>query len=436
MRTTRDAASELLAFIDASPTPWHACRSVEDRLKQAGFQRLKETDDWQLKPDMAAYVVRDGSSIIAFRLGEPSQGMRIVGAHTDSPGLRIKPQGAFSRAGLINLGVEIYGGPILATFADRDLTLAGRVLTRGSAGNLESHLIDFERPLLRLPNLAIHLNREVNEQGLRFDPQEELPLVLGSIAEQVPAEQELYQLLAEALQVEPEAILSWDLAAVDVQPGAFFGKNEEFIASGRIDNLASCHAGLEALLNSAPQGSTQVLALFDHEEVGSESYKGADGTFLQDTIVRISTALGCERASDRRRLAARSVLISADMAHALHPSFMRYYEPQHSVRLNGGPVIKINVKQRYATDAVGEAYFSWLCQEVDVPHQKYVHRNNLPCGSTIGPISAARLGIRTIDVGNPMWAMHSARESAGTHDHDMMIKVLTRFYGDTTQLHG
>lgn len=429
----RKATEDLLAFIDNSPTPWHAVSSIEARLRQAGFNRYEEAEVWRLAEGAAGYVVRDGSSIIAFRLGQPEAGLRIVGAHTDSPGFRVKPRGAFSDSDLSRLGIEVYGGPIIASFADRDLTLAGRLIVRDEQGDLAFRLVNFERPLLRLPNLAIHLNRDVNQAGLRFDLQDELPLVLGAAADQLPADEGFRALLASAVDVEPAAVLSWELAVVDVQKGAFFGRDEEFIASARLDNLASCHAAIEAML-AAPPTVTQVAALFDHEEVGSQSYKGADGTFLQDVIIRLTEALGYERDSDRRRILARSVLLSADMAHALHPNFARFYEPQHTVRLNGGPVIKINAQQRYATDGVGEAYFEELCRVSSVPCQKYVHRNNLPCGSTIGPIAAGRLGIRTVDVGNPMWSMHSARESAGAQDHGLMIKVMTRFYGDSSEL--
>lgn len=430
----RTSAENLLQFIDASPTPWHAVATVEQRLIAQGFKRCDEAKPWALAPGDSAYVIRDDSSMIAFRLGDPAAGLKIVGAHTDSPGFRVKPRAAHVRSGMLGLGVEVYGGPIIASFSDRDLTLAGRVLVRSGTGAIEARLLNFERALLRLPNLAIHLNREVNEAGLRFDLQEELPLVLGSAADQLPADEIFRAMIAENLQLEPDAVLSWELAVVDVQGGAFFGKDEEFIAAGRLDNLASCHAGLEALLAAKDERSTQVLALFDHEEVGSQSYKGADGTFLQDTVMRIAEALDCGGESARRRLLARSILLSADMAHALHPNFARYHDAQHAVRLNGGPVIKINAKQRYATDGVGEAYFESLCEQVGIPCQKYVHRNDLPCGSTIGPIAAGRLGVRTVDVGNPMWSMHSARESAGAHDHSMMIKVLTQFYDDTAEL--
>lgn len=428
-----ESSKDLLKFIDRSPTPWHAVDSIAQRLAQQGFQHYEEADVWQLEPGAAGYVIRDGGSIIAFRLGVKDAAMRIIGAHTDSPGFRVKPRGAFRHGAYDSLGIEVYGGPIIATFSDRDLTLAGRLLVLDDARSIVPHLVNLERPLLRLPNLAIHLNREVNQAGLRFDLQEELPLVLGAAADQLPADESFRKLLAEKANVSATDILSWELAVVDVQPSAFFGREQEFIAAARLDNLASCHAAIESLLAAEP-GMTQVAAFFDHEEVGSQSFKGAAGTFLPDVLARVAEGLGYESESERRRLYARSILLSADMSHALHPNVAKVYEPQHHVHLNAGPVIKINAQQRYATDGVGEAYFEWLCRQVNVPCQKYVHRTNLPCGSTIGPISAGRLGIRTIDVGNPMWSMHSVRESAGAHDHGMMIKVMTYFYADDSEL--
>lgn len=427
----RAAAESLLEYIGSSPSPWHAVQRSVVELEKAGFQALSEGAPWELRAGGAYYVVRDGSSIIAFRIGKgdvAAQGIRIVGAHTDSPGFRVKPHGAHGRGAFTRLAVEVYGGPILATFADRDLTLAGRVITE-EGGELRPRLVHFRKPLLRLPNLAIHMNREVNEQGLRFEPHEELPLVLELAREELPPEQRFRQLLGEELAVDGAVIRSWELAVADTQPGAFFGPEEEFIASPQLDNLASCHAGLKALLAADDPAGITMCAFFDHEEVGSQSYKGADGSFLPDVLARIAAALGLSDEAKRRAL-ANGLVLSADMAHAWHPSFGRFYDELHQVQLNGGPVIKINAKQRYSTDAVGEAYVEQLAARVGVPCQKYIHRTNLPCGSTIGPITAARLGMRTVDIGNAMWSMHSLRESAGAHDHGMMIRLLTEFFRD------
>lgn len=425
-------ARELLRYIDASPSPWHAVESTCHALRDHGFHALSEGDAWSLRPGAGYYVARDGSSVIAFRLGTSGLadcGLRMIGAHTDSPGLRIKPHGAYSHAAMAALGVEVYGGPILATFADRDLTLAGRVMVRSASGELQARLVHFPKPLVRLPNVAIHLNRGVNDEGLKFDRQEELPLLLSAVQASLPPQDRFKRLLAERLQCEPEHILSWGLAAADTQPGVLFGPEEEFIADSQLDNLASCHAGLQALVTAGEPQGAQLLALFDHEEIGSESYKGASGNFLEAVLRRIFAALQIGEANAQRAL-ARSWLLSADMAHAFHPSFARLYEPQHAPAVNGGPAIKINANQRYATSEVGEALFQSLCEAQQVPCQKYVHRTNLPCGSTIGPMSAARLGVPTIDVGNPMWSMHSIRESAGTLDHERMIAVMRAYYSD------
>ena len=418
-------ARQLLEFIDASPSPWHAVSSIESRLLEQGFIRLQEQDAWSLKPGGRYFASRKDASIIAFRMGEKpvsETGFRIVGAHTDSPGLRLKPKAAYATDGIARLAVEVYGGPILATFTDRDLSMAGRVNVRSGQG-FETHLVRFEQPLVRLPNLAIHMNREVNEQGLKLHKQNELPLIFGFGKDTETAAQAFLQLLAKQLKVEPDRILNWEMNVYDTQPGVFWGVDQEFIADSQLDNLASCHAGITALLQAQATDATAVCALFDHEEVGSESASGAGGSFIADVLARIAAAQGL---SEEMRLAAhaRSFIISADMAHAYHPNFPNAYEPGHKVMVNGGPVIKINVNQRYSSDANTSAQFMLLCEKAGVPYQQYAHRTDLGCGSTIGPIVASNLGIASVDVGCPMWAMHSLRESAGVLDHHAMIKVL------------
>jgi aspartyl aminopeptidase len=386
---------------------------------------LQEQDAWSLKPGGRYFASRKDASIIAFRMGEKpvsETGFRIVGAHTDSPGLRLKPKAAYATDGIARLAVEVYGGPILATFTDRDLSMAGRVNVRSGQG-FETHLVRFEQPLVRLPNLAIHMNREVNEQGLKLHKQNELPLIFGFGKDTETAAQAFLQLLAKQLKVEPDRILNWEMNVYDTQPGVFWGVDQEFIADSQLDNLASCHAGITALLQAQATDATAVCALFDHEEVGSESASGAGGSFIADVLARIAAAQGL---SEEMRLAAhaRSFIISADMAHAYHPNFPNAYEPGHKVMVNGGPVIKINVNQRYSSDANTSAQFMLLCEKAGVPYQQYAHRTDLGCGSTIGPIVASNLGIASVDVGCPMWAMHSLRESAGVLDHHAMIKVL------------
>jgi aspartyl aminopeptidase len=428
---TLNPTRELLDFLDASPTPWHAVASAEARLRESGFVRLDEAARWQLTAGGRYYVVRGESSMIAFVLGGgplAENGFRIVGAHTDSPGLRLKPRPALSGDGLMRLAVEVYGGPIIATFTDRDLSLAGRVMVRTKTG-AAARLVRFERPLLRLPNLAIHMNREVNEQGLKLNRQTELPLLMGMAADDAAAEARLRTLLAGAAEVDAADVLSWDLAAYDVQKAALWGAEDEFIASGRLDNLSSCHAALQALMSVDAPRATCVAALFDHEEVGSESPTGAGGSFAADVLNRLCLQAGLD-GEDRHRAMAASFFVSADAAHAYQPNFPAAYEPGHKVMVNKGPVIKTHVGQRYSTNAATAARFMACCERAGVPCQQYAHRADLACGSTIGPILAAQLGIPGVDVGSALWAMHSIRESAGAQDQAHMIAALSAAFGD------
>ena len=432
----RARAQALLDFIDASPSPWHVADSAAALLEAAGYGRLDEADTWCLTPGARHYVVRDGSTLAAFRIGSApltEAGLRLIGAHTDSPGLRVKPLAGEAKGDWLRLGVEVYGGPILATFADRDLSLAGRVALRAPDAPLgvQSRLVRFAAPLLRIPNLAIHLNRKVNEDGLKLDRQSALPLILCAVQDGLPAADHLSRLLADALGVDPGQLLGFELNVYDTQPGAFFGPQQEFIADSQLDNLGSCHAALMALLDSdvdAPQASA-VCFLFDHEEVGSTSAKGADGSFLDDVLERIGLCCGLGR-EDYRRALARSMLVSADMAHAFHPGHAGAYDDQHRVHLNHGPVIKTNASQRYTSESLSAGVFQLACERAAVPWQSYVQRSDLACGSTIGPLAASRLGLRSVDVGNPMWAMHSLRESAGVADHDAMCRALRAFLRD------
>ena len=423
----RAHAQDLLDFIDASPSPWHVVASLAERLTGAGFSRLDEGERWALQPAGRYYVVRDGASLIAFVMGSaalPETGMRLVGAHTDSPGLRLKPNAAHHAEGLTRLGVEVYGGPILATFADRDLSLAGRVSVRAGDGHT-IRLLRFDEPLVRLPNLAIHMNREVNEQGLKFNRQTELPLLLD-LARDDPAG-DFRARVAARLNCAAADVVGWEFNVYDTQPGAFWGADEAFLADGQLDNLASCHAALLALLETAEPAATCLAAFFDHEEVGSTSAAGAGGSFVEDVVERICAAHGLD-AEDGRRVRAHSFFVSADMAHAWHPNFPAAYEPNHRVMVNAGPVIKYNASQRYTTGVDGAARFIASCERAGVPWQQHVHRTDLGCGSTIGPMVAARLGVTAVDVGSPMWAMHSARESAGVLDAWYMTQALAQVF--------
>lgn len=431
--SVKQQVQNLLDFIDASPSPWHVVKTIEAQLatQTPAWERLDETAKWTLQPGGRYYVVRDDSSIVLFVQGQKplaETGFKIIGAHTDSPGLRLKPNAASSGDGLLRLGVEIYGGPILATFTDRDLSLAGRIAYKNDQGDIASLLVKFDQPLLRLPNLAIHMNRTVNEDGLKLQKQTELPLILSALTEEQLPQAYFSALLQQQTGVAATRILSWDLAVYDTQKGAFWGAENQFYADSQLDNLSSCHAALQALLFDDTQpDTTLVCALFDHEEIGSRSNKGADGSFLPDVLQRIalSTAEGSE---DVARALAKSFMISADMAHAYQPNFPNAYDPDHKVGINKGPVIKINANQSYSSESVSAAMFADWCEQAEVPYQTYSHRCDMPCGSTIGPITAAKLGIRSIDVGSPMWAMHSIRESAGVLDHDYLIRVMKRFF--------
>lgn len=424
-------AQGLLDFIDASPSPWHAVAMMEKHLQAKGFTRLEESQAWSLRPQGRHYVVRGGASLIAFILGSKplaASGFRIVGAHTDSPGLRLKPKAPHQAETMMRLAVEVYGGPILATFSDRDLSLAGRICVGGDVAPRD-RLIRFEQPLVRLANLAIHMNRSVNEDGLKLNKQNELPLLLGGLCDTESPEQKFLRLVAERAECKPSDILSWDLAVYDTQKGCFWGPELEFIADSQLDNLTSCYAGLVALLETEASENTCVEAFFDHEEIGSESNRGAMGSFISDVLERVAHALDVDTPGYKQAL-ARSFMISTDAAHAYHPNFPNAYEPLHRIAVNRGPAIKVNANQRYATDSMSEARFIELCRHADTPYQKYAHRTDLACGSTIGPMTAARLGIPTVDVGCPLWAMHSIRESAGVLDQAYLLNVLKKFFAE------
>ena len=419
----------MLDYIDASPSPYHAVAGAAQRLDAAGFKRLEEIDAWH-PGGGRHYLVRAGS-LVAWATEEGAaahRGFHVVAAHTDSPNLRVKAQPNTGRAGWRQLGVEVYGGPLLGTWTDRDLGLSGRVMVRGADGGSEARLFKDDRPLLRVPQLAIHLNRDVNDKGLVLDRQRHLAPVwaLGSADEGG-----LQRLLGQALGVEPGDVLSWDLMCHDVQPSVVLGLEDEMISAPRLDNLCSSFCGLSALLEHLDQGGggrVPVLCLFDHEEVGSGSRSGAMGPVLKSVLERTVLSAGGS-GEDVHRAIADSFCVSADMAHATHPNYVEKHEPAHWIELNRGPVIKINTNQRYASDAESEAMFQGACERADVPFQKYFHRSNLGCGSTIGPVTAANLGMRTVDIGNAQLAMHSVRELCGAVDPALLVRALVAFYG-------
>jgi aspartyl aminopeptidase len=419
----------MLAFIDAAPSPYHACAEAAARLEAGGFTLLHETDAWPTGP--GRFYVRRGGSLVAWAIGAqhgPTAGFRIIGAHTDSPNLRVKPRPDAGRVGYRQVAVEVYGGALLNSWLDRDLGLSGRVVVRGASGP-EERLLRVDRPVMRVPQLAIHLDREISSNGLLLNAQQHLSPIWG-LGDPTPGGFTAF--VAAQLDVAPEAVVAWDLMAHDVTPSALVGVDEELVSAPRLDNLCSSWAGVEALVAAATGDAEPhqipLLVLFDHEEVGSSSGHGADSPLLPAITERIVLGLGGGREEVLRALAA-SICCSADNAHATHPNYPERHEPGHLIELNAGPVLKVNSNMRYATDAASAATFVQACEQAGVPFQRYAHRSDLPCGSTIGPITATRLGIPTFDVGAPQLAMHSAREMCGSadpaHYTDAMAAFLT-----------
>lgn len=402
-----DPLDDLIAFLDASRSPFHAASSAAARLLAAGFEPLRATDTWDELPP--AGVVVDGAAVVAYRLADrPAAPYRLIGAHTDSPCLRVKPRPDTGGLGWQQLAVEVYGGVLLNSWLDRDLGVAGRVvLADGSVVDLT-----VDEAVCRVPQLAIHLDRDVNDKGLQLDKQLHLTPVWGSGS---PRDGAFREWLAVQLEVASADIGWWDLSLFDRTAASLLGADASLLASGRLDNQASCWAATDALANADAGQFHQVIALFDHEEVGSESTTGAAGPMLEHVLERIGIGLGVSRSQHLAALAG-SACLSADNAHAVHPNYPERHEPGHRPIVNQGPAIKLNSNQRYATSAQTAAAFAQACERVDVPWQTFVSRNNMPCGSTIGPITATRLGIATVDVGVPQLSMHSARELCGARD--------------------
>lgn len=415
-----DFNQSLLGFLQASPTPFHATQNMARTLLSAGYTELFEDQAWQLQEQAGYFLRRNDSSIIAFWLADKSQALRLVGAHTDSPCLKVKPNANLTGKGYFQLGVEVYGGVLLAPWFDRDLSLAGRVHARIN-GKIESVMINFERAIATVPSLAIHLDREANNSR-SINSQTDLPPVLAIVGEN---KQDLNSILMAEVAKQfdsVESILDYELFFYDTQPPAMIGLESEFIASARLDNLLSCHVGLQALLSAGTE-QNKLFICTDHEEVGSASACGAQGPFLEQTIERIWPAV-----EERNRIISGSMMISADNAHAIHPNFSDKHDQNHGPMLNQGPVIKINANQRYATNSFTSAVFKQLCDDAEVKYQSFVTRTDMACGSTIGPAIASNIGVDTIDIGVPTFGMHSIRELAGSEDAHGLTKVLKHFY--------
>jgi aspartyl aminopeptidase len=405
---------ELRDYLDASPSPFHAARQAADRLEAAGFVAVADADDWSVLP-LDGYVVRDGA-LIAWRMPpevDADAAFRLAGAHTDSPCLRVKPRPDTGAVGWKQLNVEVYGGILNNSWLDRDLAIAGRLTLPGG----EHVLVDVRRPVARVPQLAVHLDRGVND-GLQLDPQQHLQPVWGS---GTATAGEFAAWIAAAAGCDQPAF--WELCLYDVQPAAVSGHDSSLLASGRLDNLVSCWAAVDALIAAEPTEAVATIVLNDHEEVGSSSTTGAGGALLERVLERHVVARGGDRDAYLRSMAASSC-ISADNAHAVHPNYLERHDPGHGPIVNGGPAIKINSNQRYATSSATAAHFRRACEAAGVAHQVFVSRNNMPCGSTIGPITATRLGIDTVDVGVPQLSMHSARELCGVADPPALAAAL------------
>jgi aspartyl aminopeptidase len=419
---TGATARGLCEFIDASPSPFHVCDTVAERLRSAGYTELAETDRW---PDTDAgrfFAVRAGSLIAWHAAGGTPRPFRIVGGHTDSPNLRVKQHPDRVVAGWQVVALAPYGGAWLNSWLDRDLGLSGRLSVRDpdAAGGVAHLLVRIDEPLLRVPQLAIHLAED--RAGLKLDPQRHVNAVWG--AGERP--RSLYAHVAERAGVRPGDLLSADLMTHDLSPSRLIGPEADLVSAPRLDNQGTCYAGLEAMLAAEPGGYLPVLALFDHEEVGSTSDHGAESDFLPTTLERIVLAAGGDR-QDFLRLLTASMVASGDMAHATHPNYPDRHEPGHLIMVNGGPVLKVQPNLRYATDGRTAAAFELACRQAGVPLQRYEHRADLPCGSTIGPMTAARTGIPTVDVGAPQLAMHSARELMGADDVPTYSAALQAF---------
>ncbi|WP_372511209.1 M18 family aminopeptidase [Mycobacterium parmense] len=404
--TSSASARGLCDFIDGSPSPFHACATAAARLTGAGYTQLSESQSW---PGRAGryFIVRAGS-LVAWNSDGPEGPFRIIGAHTDSPNLRVKQHPDRAIAGWRVVALEPYGGAWLNSWLDRDLGISGRLSVR-AGGRVADRLVRIDEPILRVPQLAIHLAED--RRSLTLDPQRHLNAVWGSGSG--PASFLGY--VAESAAVAPADVLGADLMTHDLTPSRVIGADAGLLSAPRLDNQASCYAGLEALLGAQPRGFLPVLVLFDHEEVGSASDRGAQSNLLGTVLERIVSAAGGTREDFLRRL-PDSLLASADMAHATHPNYPERHEPSHQIEVNAGPVLKVHPNLRYATDGHTAAAFALACQQAGVGLQRYEHRADLPCGSTIGPLAAARTGIPTVDVGAPQLAMHSARELMGAHD--------------------
>ena len=424
-------ALELVDFLYDSPSACHGVKATQKILDENGFIEIKETDKWDLQAKGKYYVIKNDSALIAFEVGTgdiEEAGLRLIGAHTDVPGFRIKPNPQMISEGkYVKLNTEVYGGPILHTWFDRPLSIAGKVSLKGASPlKPETRLVNINKPLLIIPSLAIHMNREVNE-GFKINRQVDTLPLLGLINDKLEKEDYLMNILAEELQVNKEDILNFELGLYEYEKGMLIGMNEELISSGRFDDLWMVYAGIKALVDSRENAATKVMICIDNEEIGSLTAEGANSTLLNNILERIALGLGKDRERYYRTL-ANSIMISADLAHAVHPNLGDKHDPTNRPVLEGGPVLKIAASGSYSTDSFNGAVFAGICEAAGVPFQKFVNRSDVRGGTTIGPVTAANLTIPVIDMGAPVLGMHSIRELASVKDNYYTVKAFTEFF--------
>ncbi|TRX66012.1 M18 family aminopeptidase [Carboxylicivirga sp. M1479] len=424
-------AEELIDFIHQSPTAFHVVENTAAELESNGYQYLDITKPWDIEKGGKYYTTKSGSALFAFQLGtdEPDiNGLKLVSAHSDSPGFKIKPQPEMLVDGkYLKLNTEVYGGPILMSWLDRPLSLAGRVLLKGDNALTPKHtLVDFRKPLLIIPSVAIHLNRSVND-GIELNKQVDMLPLMTTVNDTLEKDNYLLKLIATELKIDSSEILDFDLFVYEYEKGCLVGPQQEFISSPKLDDLAMVHAGLKSLIASNNTNNTNILCVFDNEEVGSVTKQGAGSPVLRNIIERIMEKLGKSK-EDYQRTIYKSFMISADMAHSVHPNHPEKHDPILHPVMNGGPVIKIHANQKYTTDGESGAIFASICKQADVPVQKFVNRSDMVGGSTLGNVSTGKIDIRTVDIGNPMLGMHSVRELGGTIDHTYITKVFETFF--------
>lgn len=431
MEKELEYAEELIDFIYKSPSSFHAVDTIRDILRSSGFIELSEADRWEVQKNGKYFVTRNNSALVAFVVGSgviAKNGFKVIGAHTDSPTFRIKPDPEIvSEGSYLKLNTEVYGGPILNTWLDRPLAIAGRVSLKGKSILCpKTELININRPVLIIPNLAIHMNRNVNK-GIELNKQVDMLPILGLINDSFEKENYLVKILAKELNVNLEDIIDFDLVLYEYNKGCIIGLDNEFVSSSRLDDLEMVHAGVTALTKSNVSEMTNVLVCFDNEEVGSSTKQGADSEFLSDILERIVLSFGGDR-EDFFRALSKSFIISSDSAHAVHPSRGEKADPTNRPHINEGPVIKVNANQKYTSDSNSISVYAEICKKAGVPFQKFVNRSDEAGGSTIGPISSTHLALRSVDIGTALLAMHSIRELCGVKDHFYVEKSFEEFY--------